>query len=113
MDAPRLGLLTPAKATEHIWSIIGPNLSIYWTHHAREQMLSRNLIMGDILHVLKNGHIYEQGEPATQAGFFKYRMECTTPNSDGRTLRVVVIPDKGSYVKIVTVMWKDEQRQRH
>ena len=72
-------------------------------------MLERDLIMGDALHVLKHGFVYEEAEPAMR-GFFKYKMECNTPNSNGRTVRVVVIPsvNKAAF-KIVSVMWADER----
>lgn len=85
------------------------DLSITLTGHAKEQMLARDLIMGDVLHVLKSGFIYDDPEEATKPGFFKYRIEGTTPNSDGRTVRVVVIPSGGHELKIVTVMWRDER----
>lgn len=71
-------------------------------------MAERKLLMGDILHVLKNGYVFEDGQPTTQAGCFKYRIECTTPNSGGRTVRVVLIPSSSDAIKIVTVMWRDE-----
>jgi hypothetical protein len=36
-------------------------------------------------------------------------MQCTTPNSQNREVRVVVIPDwKRKGIKVVTVMWADE-----
>jgi hypothetical protein len=72
-------------------------------------MRDRDLIMGDVLHVLRTGFVYEEPEPATINGFFRYRIEGTTPNSDGRTVRVVVIPSGGHGAKIVTVMWRDER----
>lgn len=78
------------------------------TFHAKEQMLDRGLIMGDVLHLLKGGFVYDEPEAATR-GHFKYRVEGTTPNSDGRTVRVVVIPSGDCHIKIVTVMWRDEK----
>ncbi len=108
MDTPQPGLLTPAKATEHIRAKIGPHLGLHWTRHAKEQLLTRGLIISDILHALKNGFVHEEGQPATRAGFFKYKMECVTPNSGGLTVVVVVIPSQANELKIVTVMWKDE-----
>jgi Domain of unknown function (DUF4258) len=101
--------LSPAKATEFIRSKVGPSLGVHWTRHAREQMAARDLLMGDVLHVLKHGFVYDEAEPATQIGLFKYKIESATPNSFGRTVRVVVIPSMSSEVKIVTVMWKDER----
>ncbi len=70
-------------------------------------MAERDLVTGDVLHVLKHGFVYDDPEPSTQDGFFKYKMECRTPNSGGRVVRIVVIPSTGNAVKLVTVMWKD------
>jgi len=75
-------------------------------------MAERDLIMGDVIHVLKHGFVLEEGQPSTQTGLFKYRMQCTTPNSGGRLVCVVVIPTQACAVKIVTVMWVDEDRLR-
>jgi hypothetical protein len=72
-------------------------------------MAARDLLMGDVLHVLKHGFVYDEAERATQIGLFKYKIESATPNCFGRTVRVVVIPSMSSEVKIVTVMWKDER----
>lgn len=108
MGKRKLGYLTPSQATERIRAKVCPELTIRWTHHAKEQMEDRDLIMSDVLHVLKNGFVYDEGEPATRLGYFKYRMECTTPNSGGRTVIVVVIPASSCVLKIVTVMWKDD-----
>jgi len=72
-------------------------------------MLDRNLIMGDVRYVLRSGFVFDEPEEATKAGYFKYRVEGTTPSSDGRTVRIVVIPDGGVELKIVTVMWRDER----
>ena len=63
--------------------------------------------MGDVKHVLRRGFVYGEPREATRAGFFKYLIGATTPNSDGRTVGVVVIPDKRA-MKLVTVMWRDE-----
>jgi hypothetical protein len=102
-------MMSPAKATSEIRGKCGPELSLYLTGHAKDQMADRGLIMGDVLHVLKHGFVYESPEPSTREGCFKYKMECVTPNSNGRTLRVVLIPSQRSDVKIVTVMWVDEK----
>ncbi len=100
----------PAEATRRINECARrDNFTISLTVHAREQMVARDLIMSDVKHVLKTGFIYEEPEPATREGYFKYRVEGTSPNSDGRTIRIVVIPDGGCAMKIVTVMWRDER----
>ena len=64
--------------------------------------------MGDVLHVLKHGFVHEKGEPATQPGCFKYGMECKTPNSGGRIVRIIVIPSTANGIIFLTVMWADE-----
>lgn len=100
--------LSPADATESIRSLIGPDLKLHWTKHAKEQMKKRGLIMGDVLHILKHGFVYDEGEQSTSGVWYKYKMECTTPNSGGRTVKTVVIPSNNNLIKIITLMWKDE-----
>jgi hypothetical protein len=72
-------------------------------------MADRDLIVGDLMHLLKTGFVYEEPEPATRNGFFKYLIEGATPNSEGRTVRACVIPDGHREIKVVTVMWRDER----
>ncbi len=72
-------------------------------------MVERGLLMGDMLHILKYGFVYDEAVESTQAGLFKYSMESTSPNSGGRTVKIVVIPSSASALKIVTVMWKDDR----
>jgi hypothetical protein len=83
-------------------------MNLNLTLHAKEQMRARDLIMGDLLHLLKTGFVYDEPEEATRPGLFKYSIEGTTPNSDVRLVKAVVIPDGGQELKIVTVMWRDE-----
>lgn len=71
-------------------------------------MLKRELIMGDLRYLLKRGFVYDSAEPASLEGFFKYAVEGTTPNSEGRTVKAIVVPGLGHQLKIVTVMWRDE-----
>lgn len=85
------------------------SLTLHYRLHARERLAERGLLMGDVLHVLKFGFIRQEPIPSTREGFMRYSMECKTPNSNGREVRVVVIPDKKRCdMKIVTVMWVDE-----
>ena len=104
--------LPPGRITEYIRSKINQELRLYWTEHAKEQMADRDLLMGDVFAVLRHGFVYEEGVPATQVGCFKYQMEGTSPNSNGRTVRVVVIPNHRNELKIVSVMWRDEPMTR-
>ena len=48
-------------------------------------MASRDLLVGDLMHLLKRGFVYAEPEAATR-GYWKYKVEGTTPNSDGRTV---------------------------
>ena len=85
----------PAEATERLRQIgKSKKLTPFYKLHAKERMRERDLLIGDVLHVLKYGFVHEDPEPATQVGFYKYKMECKTPNSGGRLVRIVVIPDE-------------------
>lgn len=100
----------PSEATERLRKIgKSEKLTPFYKRHAKEQMRERDLLIGDVLYILKHGFVHDDPEPATQKGYFKYCMECRTPNSGARVVRIVVIPDEKRYhVKIVTVMWVDE-----
>lgn len=100
--------LSPAKATHQLREYgASLDLDLYWTDHATEQMDDRDLLMSDVLHVLKYGFVHNNGVSTSQPGHFKYEMECTTPNSGNRTVRIVFIPSQSCAVKIITVMWAD------
>lgn len=100
--------LSPAKATHQLREYgASLDLDLYWTDHATEQMDDRDLLMSDVLHVLKYGFVHNNGVSTSQPGHFKYEMECTTPNSGNRTVRIVVIPSQSCAVKVITVMWAD------
>ena len=100
----------PPEATRQIRALSqdpGPDDFIY-TSHAKEQLLERGLIVRDVLYVCQHGTVHEAAKEATRPGLFKYQIECVTPNSGGRTVRAVVIPDsRKPTIKIVTVMWVD------
>jgi hypothetical protein len=102
----------PADATDAIRSIALGAFDFVLTVHAKEHMADRNLITSDVLHILKNGFVYEQPVNATQPNCFKYQIESATPEGP-RVVRVVVIPGVSPLMlKVVTVMWKDEATQR-
>jgi hypothetical protein len=102
----------PADATDAIRHIAKlDDMMLDLTGHARSQMVARDLILGDVLHVLKHGFVYEEPEPATREGCYKYKVETTSPSS-ARVVRVVAIPWVNPLeIKIVTVMWRDEAMQ--
>ena len=97
----------PAYATEKLKAKVCDQLEILWTRHVKERMDERDLQMGDVLHILKNGFVYDDAEESTQKGQYIYTMECPTPNSGGRIVKVVVIPSSANAMKIVSVMWSD------
>jgi hypothetical protein len=101
---------TPAQATERIRVIARQDAFMpSYKVHAKEQLADRGLIMGDLLYLLRNGFVYERPEQATRKPYWKHKMQCTTPNSQNREVRVVVMPDwKRKGIKVVTVMWADE-----
>lgn len=100
---------TPTQATERIRKkALDRAFDLGLRQHAKEQMAERNLIMGDVLYVLQRGFVFEEPEPAKTKGSYKYKMECHTPNSGGRKVRVIVIPQPPPTVVVVTVMWVDE-----
>ena len=104
----------PAVATKQINALAGRDeCFMAWTGHARERLKERNLLAGDIFYILRRGSVYTQPEKSTRDDLFKYAIEATSPNSEGRAIRVVVIPDPDAYrgagcLKIITVMWLDE-----
>jgi len=101
----------PPIATEQIRAMAqSEDLDIAWVKHALERLEERGLIAGDVHYVLRHGFVYEVPQAGKVEGYFKYRMEAQTPNSGGRAVGVVVIPDKDGNcsLKIVTVMWVDE-----
>lgn len=100
--------LKPAQATKYIQGKVCDELELALTKHAKEQLQNRDLVQADIFHILRFGYVHDAGQATNIPGIFKYRMECTTPNSGNRIVRIVVIPSMGAYVKIITVMWADE-----
>lgn len=108
------GSWSPEVATSNIRSMaVDKKLGLIFKLHAKDQMSDRRIIMSDVLYVLKNGFVYMDAVPSTQNGYFKYGIECTSPNSEGRSVRLIVIPDLSvCRIKLVTVMWVDEPSTR-
>jgi hypothetical protein len=100
---------TPAQATERIRHIASGEFDLSYKVHALDQLADRNLIIGDLTFLLRNGFIYVEPEQATRKSYWKYQIQCSTPNSGNRDVRAVVIPDwKRKGIKVLTVMWADE-----
>ena len=99
----------PADATDNIRKLARGDFDFVPADHWEERLEERNLLVGDVLYLLKNGFVYEPGVKSTRGHLYKYEMEYTTPNSNGRTLRVVLIPCAAeNTIKIVTIMFADE-----
>jgi hypothetical protein len=100
-----------SEATEAIRKMAkSERLGLIYKLHARERLSERNLIMSDVLFVLKNGFVHNDAVKSTREGYHKYAIECRSPNSGGREVRVIAIPDlETCKLKIVTVMWVDEK----
>lgn len=100
--------LKPAEATRSINSCAkSDDLEIQMTQHAKERLLERDLLMSDLLFLLRNGFVYDEAQASTRPNFFKYNVQSPTPNTNGRALVATVIPDE-CCIKVVTIMWKDE-----
>ena len=105
----------PTEATNNLRTIgQHPGLTLAYKLHARDRLAERSIILSDVLYILRNGFVYVDPVPAKKSrGYWRYQMECRTPNSEGRVVRVVVIPNANAMtIKIVTVMWADEDQTR-
>jgi Domain of unknown function (DUF4258) len=102
--------LDAGQATERIRAIARHELFCpSYKIHAKDQLRERGLIISDLIYLLQNGFVYDRPEEATRPPYWRYQMQCTTPNSKNREVRVVVIPDRQRKgIKFVTVMWVDE-----
>lgn len=101
--------LSPGRATEHIRAKVkDEHLWLDIKKHAMQQMGDRDIFMGDLLYVLKNGFVHDQGHPSTQEGLYKYTIISASPNSERRLVKVVAIPHPTPRLQIITVMWADE-----
>jgi hypothetical protein len=100
---------TPAQATERIRAIAQGKYDLWLTGHAKDQMDERELSIGDINYLMKNGFVFDPAVPATRPDLFRYQMESKTPNSGARDVKAIIIADwSRKALKIPTVMWKDE-----
>lgn len=88
-------------------------LSLAYKVHATKRLAERMIFVSDLLYLLKHGVVTEAAVSATRPDYYKYVVTCLTPNSEGREIAAVVIPDiKTLTIKIVTVYWVDEVARR-
>ena len=107
--AKKSGPWKPADATRKINKMAREDsLDLAWTDHAKERLEERDLLIGDVLHLLKTGMVYQEAEKSTRQSCYKYIIEGQTPNSEGRSIKAVVVAQENMQIlKIVTVMWAD------
>ena len=104
------GEWTPAEATDRIRQCArDARFTPHWKGHLLECLHERNLDVGDVLYALREGLVRDAAAPSDVTGFFRYAIEAKTPNSEGRTVRVVVTPSAGCELKVMKVTWRDEQ----
>lgn len=105
---------TPTDATYAIREIGNhPALSIAYKIHATQRLAERGLLVSDVLYLLRNGFVYQDPVAATQAGYYRYVVQGQSPNSGGRNICAVVIPNSTYMkIKVVTVYWVDEVETR-
>ena len=72
---------TSAQATERIRAIACGEFTLSYTEHALDQLADRDLLIGDLNYLLRNGFVYVTAYEAAQKPYWKYQIECTTPNS--------------------------------
>ena len=100
---------SPGDATDNIREIAVSDFTLSLSSHAKERMRDRGLTVGDLRHVLKHGFVYEPAQTTTRKSCFKYCIDGSTPNFEGRPIRLVVVPCVDPlWIKIVTAMWRDE-----
>ena len=105
---------SPRDATENIREMSKhPAFSIAYKLHAKERLRDRGMILPDVLFLLRTGFVLTEARPAKTNGYFRYEMQGVTPNSERRKICCVVIPNyKQCSLKVVTVMWLDEEEKR-
>ncbi|MBV9751845.1 MAG: DUF4258 domain-containing protein, partial [Hyphomicrobiales bacterium] len=98
----------PAEATNEIHRLASnPKLQLTYSRHYIKRLEQKGLFISDFLHVMKRGVVHLPPENATQPGLYKYEIQGRSPNSTGRIVRVVVIPDEEKiWMKIVTIMFE-------
>ena len=102
-------MLNARRGCKKVRTLAGDDSTDWWiTDHFKNQLKERNIISSDIKHLLRTGYVYKEGTESTVPGLWKYQLEGQTPNSNNRTIVVVIIPDfSDRSIKFVTVFWRD------
>ncbi len=108
MERANPGCLSVEEAENLIHTHEELSYKVALTHHAKERIEERGIIMSDALYILKHGHIYDEPHESSRPGYCKYKICSKSPNSGNREICLIVIPDPDEpAIKIITVMWKD------
>lgn len=105
---PPPGFWSPSDATDRINACAGrDDLDLWVTLEIKAWMEAHEVIMGDLFHLLSTGYVYEDPTESSISGYFKYKVEGPAPNTNGRTMAALIIPNGGRNLKICTLTWKD------
>ena len=90
-------------ATRTIRQRAANSASVALTLHAEEQMMARDIIMPELLRILREGAVYLA--PVKIGDGWKAEIELRMPGG-ADAAAVTVVPD-GDGLRVVTVMWRD------
>jgi hypothetical protein len=95
-------------ATKIITGLARDVFDLQLTQHARERMADRDIVIADLLHVLKTGSVHKPGEAREPYSTYCYTIEGSVPTQNSLKLRIVVRPNvnvERKFIKVVTTMW--------
>lgn len=85
------------------------DLSIWFSTHAQEQMRDRDIVVSDLMHLLKHGIVGQEAEIEGGLAEHGYPLDGMTPNSGRRFIRAIVTVDPAAKsIGVITMMWVDE-----
>lgn len=96
--------LTSTAAQKRIQLISKTTASVGLSFHAKERMAERDINVGDIYRILREGHIHDQPE-LTARGDWKCKV--TLKLRGRRTASVIVALHPTEKLTVVTVEWED------
>jgi hypothetical protein len=96
--------LTSSAAQKRIQQISKTTASVGLSFHAKGRMAERDINVGDIYRILREGHVTDEPEP-TQRGDWKCKV--TLKLRGRRTAGVVVALHPTQKLTVVTVEWED------
>lgn len=103
-SAPVPQPLSPEAATERIQTIARRGYTLCWDEDVPIKLREKELIIGDLHHVLKYGKVREPGMSCTTALAFKYVVETKTPNWIGKNLRILAIFGNTDEIRVCDVL---------